>query len=357
VTNLIKKDLNISLSIQFYFAEVFVLDHIYTISIDNAFLEITYRILPVPESDNDFTKMMIIITALSTIFITALLISLLIIKPRIQRHSQIKNDTRKAKKEIENFKHDLGNLIKNKLVNYFEVENWEKGIPLVIMNEIQKKAKKDRKKRKIDPIKILNIDQLTTIVLDENNWKNIFSEIFVERHVIEEKFNNLKIYKNELYQGILDPGELDKHTILIQAIRNYFIEGMNIFFSYSPLDTTYYRIAEVAHLLEKYSEIEKVFYWKVESGKNIVKFKEQSMQISKVFVLFCSVNSLKSKAVEDEWQAAFQLRKKRTLKMIPVYENEAEIPLLLGHILYIKFNKDDLEGFVEELYKEILRGV
>jgi len=196
---------------------------------------------------------------------------------------------------------------------------------------------------------------LLAIILEENNWKNIYSEIFVDKQIIQDKFENLIAYKNELYQGNLDPEELDKYLILIEAIRFYFIRGMNVFFSYATIDTNYYKIADIAQCLERYPDIEKVFYWEVDSKENIVKYMEQTMQISKVFVLFCSANALKSKSVEDEWQAAFQLRKKRTMKIVPVYENDAEIPLLLGHILNVRFNMSDIEGFVEQLYKEIMR--
>jgi hypothetical protein len=357
VTNLIEKDLNISLSIQFYFAEVFVLDYVYNISIDNVFLEISYKIQADPVSDDGLILTLINIMVISVAFFVTLLISLYVVKPRIQKRSIIKKNTNKAKREIKNFEYDLRNLIRSKLVDYYDIENWEQAIPFYILTEIQKKTKKDRSKLTIDAIKVLSLDQLLTIILEENNWENIFSEIFKDKQTIMEKFENLRTYKNDLYQGILDLEELDKYLILIQAIKSFFIRGLNVFFSYSILDTTYYKIAEIAQRLEDYSDIENIFYWEAEGGDNILKYKEECMQICNVFVLFCSANSLKSKSVEDEWQAAFQLRKKRTLKMIPVCENEAELPLLLGHILYVRFDRDDIERFVEQLYKEILRGV
>ncbi|MHA2283435.1 MAG: toll/interleukin-1 receptor domain-containing protein [Promethearchaeota archaeon] len=355
VTNLIKKDVNVSLSIQVNLAEDFLLDHIYFISIDNVFLEISYRIQVIPGSDNPFMSTMVFISVLSAIFIMILLFSLFIVKPRIQRRSMIKKNTNKAKTDIENFEYNLGNLIKSKLIDHYNFENWERGIPFDITAGIRKKAKKAKTRLTIDTIELLNIDHLKSIVLEETNWKNIFCETFVDKKVIGEKFENLITYKNKLYQGNLEPIELDKHLILIQAIRNYFIRGLTVFLSYATVDTTYYRIAEIAQHLERYSDIEKVFYWEVDSEENIVKYMEQSLQISKVFILLCSENSLKSKSVQDEWQVALQLRKKGIMKMIPVYENEADIPLLLGHILKVRFNGDDFEGFVEQLHREIMR--
>ncbi len=82
---------------------------------------------------------------------------------------------------------------------------------------------------------------------------------------------------------------------------------------------------------------------------------EETLKKSNIFVMFCSEHSMKSAAVKDEWQAAFQRRKKGLIKMIPVYENEEDIPVMLGHILNVKFTKDDFEGFIQKLYKEILR--
>ncbi len=71
--------------------------------------------------------------------------------------------------------------------------------------------------------------------------------------------------------------------------------------------------------------------------------------------MFCSENSVKSDAVKDEWQAAFQMRKKGLLKMIPVYKVEEHIPVLLWQMLNVKFTKDDFDGFIQKLYEEILR--
>ena len=82
---------------------------------------------------------------------------------------------------------------------------------------------------------------------------------------------------------------------------------------------------------------------------------EKTLKVYNVFVLFCSENARGSHSVEDEWKAAFQLRKKGLLKIIPVYEDENYIPALLTPILNVKFSKDSYGKFVVKLYKEILR--
>jgi len=133
------------------------------------------------------------------------------------------------------------------------------------------------------------------------------------------------------------------------------LQKIKVFISYSTLDSDYFRIAEIAKKLEKYNEIDKVLYWEADSGENIVEYMERTLKECSVFILFCSQNSLNSRAVTDEWQAAFQLRKKDLLKIIPVYEEECHIPALLTPLLNVKFDKDNLDEFTEILFKEILR--
>ncbi len=129
----------------------------------------------------------------------------------------------------------------------------------------------------------------------------------------------------------------------------------NVFLSYSTLDTDYFEISRIVRRLELYPEISNVYFWEADSGENIVTFMEQTLKKTNVFVLFCSENSIKSKAVEDEWQAAFQLRKEGLMKIVPVYDRDEDIPYLLKPILNVKFIKEDFDGFNENLYKEILR--
>ena len=128
-----------------------------------------------------------------------------------------------------------------------------------------------------------------------------------------------------------------------------------VFLSYSTLDSEHYNISEMAKRLEEYPEINKVFYWEVDSGESVVDFMEETLKISNVFVLICTENSIKSEAVKGEWQAAYQLRKRGKMKIVPVFEKEDDVPLLLLPLLSVEFTKDDFGGFIEKLYKEITR--
>ena len=91
--------------------------------------------------------------------------------------------------------------------------------------------------------------------------------------------------------------------------------------------------------LEKFPEIDRVLYWEADAARNIVDYMEETLKESDIFVLFCSENSVKSAAVKDEWQAAFQMRKKGFIKLIPVFEKEEHVPVLLMPLLNVKFTK------------------
>jgi len=131
--------------------------------------------------------------------------------------------------------------------------------------------------------------------------------------------------------------------------------GLNVFISYSTLDTNYFQVSKIVKSLEMYPEINKVLFWEVDSKQNIVEFMEQTLNKTQVFVLFCSENSMKSEAVKSEWQSAYQMVKKGLMKIIPVYENEDHIPKLLWQMLNVKFVKDNFGVFIQKLYEEILR--
>ena len=149
------------------------------------------------------------------------------------------------------------------------------------------------------------------------------------------------------------PKEMEK---VVEIVKPEQIIKRNVFISYSTLDREYFQISKIVEGLKKYPEIGEVLYWEADSRANIVEFMEETLKISNVFVLFCTENSMKSKAVKDEWQAAYQLRKMDMLKMIPVYEDENIIPRLLLHMLNVKFSKENFDEFIENLHKEILRG-
>jgi len=128
-----------------------------------------------------------------------------------------------------------------------------------------------------------------------------------------------------------------------------------VFLSYSTLDTDRFQIDKIAKYLEKFIEIKKVYYYTKDSGQNIVEYMENTLSVCNIFVLFCTVNSKKSKAVTGEWQSAYQLVKRDIMKIIPVYEDEDDVPILLIPMLNIRYDKANFNEFINKLYQEILR--
>jgi len=122
-----------------------------------------------------------------------------------------------------------------------------------------------------------------------------------------------------------------------------------IFLSYSSLDFDNFQIPRIAEQLEQYPEVKKVYYWEHDSEQNIVDYMERTLNLSNVFVVFCSKNSKKSSSVKGEWEAAYQLSKKKKLTIIPVYEDENDIPTLLLPMLNINFLEEDFKIFIENL--------
>jgi len=132
-------------------------------------------------------------------------------------------------------------------------------------------------------------------------------------------------------------------------------KDIRVFLSFSTIDADRFQISKIVKHLEKFPEIKKVYHYTQDSGQNIVEYMEKTLSVSNIFVLFCTENSKKSRAVEGEWQSAYQLVKKDLMKIIPVYENEDDVPILLIPMLNVKYDKDDFDTFINKLYQEILR--
>lgn len=129
------------------------------------------------------------------------------------------------------------------------------------------------------------------------------------------------------------------------------IEAILVFISYATRDSDNFRIPFIAEKLNKYPEIKNVLYWEEHMRDDIIKYMNDNVGRCNIFLLFCSPNSLKSEPVEMEWQAALKIKK----KIIPIYTNEQDIPIMLTTKLGIKFNKDDFDGTIEQIYKLILK--
>ncbi|MFX1499726.1 MAG: TIR domain-containing protein, partial [Promethearchaeota archaeon] len=192
---------------------------------------------------------------------------------------------------------------------------------------------------------------------DQYDFFDIFNQANKKVETCKER--EAGIYAKLEKVGIAEERESEKKPMVTQVIKEKVkkekTQKHKVFLSYSTLDSEYFQIPRVVKLLGNYPKIDKVLYWEADSARNIVDYMEDTLKSSNIFILFCSENSAKSSAVKDEWQAAFQLRKKKLIKLIPVYEKEEHIPVLLMPLLSVKYSKEGFQEFIQKLYEEILR--
>ena len=124
-----------------------------------------------------------------------------------------------------------------------------------------------------------------------------------------------------------------------------------VFISYATKDSKKFNVPLIAERLIKYPEISKFLYWEKHMRDDIIKYMNDNMGKCNILLLFCSPNSLKSEPVEMEWQAALKIKK----RIIPIFANERDIPIMLATKLGIKFNRNELDNTIEQIYKLILK--
>lgn len=317
------------------------------------------QIKPAKIDTNDDFDISLLIIILSIVIISSLLTTLLLVlRPKLKKRSFLKKEFEKAKEVVKSFEQRSRNFVKEKLIDYYEDDWWDNGIPNylhIIVNSKIKNIQTKRVKFDHEKMEFIDLHHFPSIILFKDNWKKIFSECFPNKSLVIENFENIRILKENIYQNQVSMEELSKYQNYIFAIQNYFPNVYNIFLSYSTLDSKNYEIPKIAENLEKYPEIDRVLFWEVDSKENIVEYMEETLKISNTFILFCSENSAKSQAVEDEWQAAYQLMKKGKIKLILVYENENFIPVLLLHLKKVLYNKEKFNDFIEKLYNEAIK--
>ncbi|MFX1371843.1 MAG: NosD domain-containing protein [Promethearchaeota archaeon] len=310
------------------------------------------------DGGDGLTAFEIILIIVGVVALISIISIYLILKPKINKRSTHKKQLEIAIKDIENFESNLKSFIKLKLQSNYESEWWGVGIPEYIRSTLDIKMqtiKPSKLKAQIEPMDAIDLSDSSSIITNNENWNQIFSTIFPNKDMVETNLMNLSIFKKGINQGIITSEQLSSYPLFINNIRSYFTQELNVFLSYSTLDSKHFNIKEIAKRLETYPKVDKVFFWEEDSGENIVSYMERTLKMTKVFVFFCSQHSVKSRAVEDEWQAAFQMRKKGLMKIVPVYETEELIPFLLTPLLNVKFTKEDFDGFIEKLHEEIIR--
>ena len=127
---------------------------------------------------------------------------------------------------------------------------------------------------------------------------------------------------------------------------NSLASGILVFISYSTRDSKEFKIPYISEELEKFPEIEKALYWEEDVEDDIFEYMNKYIKECDVFILICSQSALDSEPVNMEWQAALKIKK----KIIPIFKNEDDIPVLLTTKLGIKYNEQNFEKTVNDLY-------
>ena len=124
-----------------------------------------------------------------------------------------------------------------------------------------------------------------------------------------------------------------------------------IFLAYAKEDYNKFQISKIAEALNKYPEIEEVFYKKTSIDEDILKSLNEKLDNSRALLLFCSENTIDSLDVEMKWMLA--LKKKK--KIIPVPDDWENVPAILSMKLGTKYISDDIDSTIENIYQVILK--
>jgi small GTP-binding protein len=227
---------------------------------------------------------------------------------------------------------------------YFE-NDIETLLPNLLINTLKRKKKIDRKKQFL-------MEQLK-IIQEKIQSKQVNTEFLMD------KMKNLIESIDDQKLGEISTKTESKPATekLISTYAEEISElGKNfVFISYSTRDSDIFKISKIVELLEQDEKIDKVLYWEKDSGMNIVEYMDKNLGKSKVFLLLCTENSINSKSVKAEWMAAFQLMQLEKLSIIPIYQDPEYIPSLLLPYIRIYYDQNDLETFLVNVKKEILK--
>lgn len=127
--------------------------------------------------------------------------------------------------------------------------------------------------------------------------------------------------------------------------------GALIFVSYATEDAERFQIREIAERLTKLDGIDNVLYWQEDLKDDIFEYMNDSLERCDAFLLFCSENAKKSRPVALEWRAALSGNK----KIIPIFQDELDIPVLLKPKLGVRFNPLNLNDTIGEIYEVFLK--
>ncbi len=170
----------------------------------------------------------------------------------------------------------------------------------------------------------------------------------IEKGKIEEMFG-----EKTIALSAVKPESKDSLVKILHEISNNtsLRKDFLAFVSYATVDSGFFEVRKISEKLKKYPRIGNILYWEEALKDDIYDFMNNNLEKCDVFLIFCSMNSKTSEAVQMEWKAALKLKK----RIIPIFQAENTIPALLSTKLGVQFNKDDIEGTIEQIYKLILK--
>ncbi len=127
-------------------------------------------------------------------------------------------------------------------------------------------------------------------------------------------------------------------------------QGILVYIIYATRDVDRFLIHSIAKQLKEYPEILDVLYWEENMDDDIYEYMDENLEHCDIFLMFCSQNA-QSKPIKLEWRNAL----KKGKKIIPIFEDENDIPNLLNTSLGIRFERDDLKGTMKRIHKLILK--
>ncbi|MFX0077412.1 MAG: TIR domain-containing protein [Candidatus Hermodarchaeota archaeon] len=173
-------------------------------------------------------------------------------------------------------------------------------------------------------------------------------QVAIEKDKIQEMFG-----EKTVALAAVEPDSKDVMISILKEIAETATVGKNllVFVSYATVDSAFFEVSKISDRLRNYSRIGDILYWEEALKDDIYDFMNNNLERCDVFLIFCSKNSKTSEAVQMEWKAALKLKK----PIIPIFQEENNIPALLSTKLGVQFNKEDLTNTVEQIYKLILK--
>jgi len=134
----------------------------------------------------------------------------------------------KAKEDLANFEEILRMFILAKLKESYKEEWWELGIPEYVQKKVinnLEEAKKQDPRMEFDKLTFMDYSDYFSIIMRNKNWRNIFSNIFLDKENVNFPFKRIKAFRNSCYHGRLIPSEFNKYLVFMDEILK-FISGV-----------------------------------------------------------------------------------------------------------------------------------